>query len=147
MAYTTITGNIGKEPELKYAQSGKAWLPLSVAWSERVKDNQGNWENGPTVWVSVRLFGKQAEHAAQSLHKGLMVTCTGQLKPETWHSDQGEQTVFTMTADSVAPALFNQVAHVEKANNNGKSGPQSGPFAGGNQGSNWGNTQDDQPPF
>lgn len=157
MAYTTITGNVGKEPEVKYSQSGKAWMPLSVAWSERVKNKAGEWEDGPTVWVSVRVFGKQAENAAQTLHKGTMVTCTGQLKPETWHSDQGEQTVFNMTADVVAPALFNQTAQVNKAaSNESMQAAQNNLHNAGftpqnNTGNTWGSPaptgQDSQPPF
>ena len=132
MAYTTIIGRLGKDPELKFAQSGKAWMPLNVAWSERVRNKAGEWGDGPTVWVSVRVFGKMAENAAESLGTGMLVACTGELKPETWNSDQGEQTVFTMVADSVAPSLANQTMQVAKATPGHNTGPQSGPFAGGN---------------
>lgn len=114
MAHTVLTGNLGKDPELKATRDGKPMLTLSVAWSENSRDANGQWAPGPTVWVSARVFGRQAENAAESLHKGCMVTVSGQLKPETWSSDHGEETRMTMMADTIAPALFTQVANVRK---------------------------------
>lgn len=122
MAYTTITGNIGKDIELKHSQNGKPFTRFSVAWSERYKDKTGEYVDGPTVWVSVSAFGKTAENAAQSLHKGVRAIITGQLRPETWNSNNGEETVFTMTADSVGPDLTFQTAQVQKSNGNGGGG-------------------------
>lgn len=151
MAHTVLTGNLGKDPELKSTRDGKPMLTLSVAWSERTRDANGQWQPGPTVWVSARVFGRQAEHAAQSLHKGSMVTISGQLKPETWSSDQGEQTVMTMMVDAIAPALFTQVANVRKADQQQaqQAQPQSSNWQN-QQGNTWGNpapTGQQNPPF
>lgn len=147
MAHTVLTGNLGKDPELKATRDGKPMLTLSVAWSERTRDANGQWQPGPTVWVSARVFGRQAEHAAQSLHKGSMVTISGQLKPETWSSDQGEQTVMTMMADTIAPALFTQVADVRKAD---QQAQQQASNWQNQQGNTWGNPApvgQQNPPF
>lgn len=141
MAHTVLTGNLGKDPELKSTRDGKPMLTLSVAWSENTRDANGQWSPGPTVWVSARVFGKQAEHAAQSLHKGCMVILSGQLKPETWASDQGEQTVMTMLADTIAPSLFTQVADVRKPDQQAQQPQQSSTWqAQNNTGHAW-NTQ------
>ena len=115
MAHAVITGNVGKDIQLKQSQQGKPWCTVSIGWSERVKDANGQWENGPTVWVSARVFGAQAEHVAQSISKGMKVVAAGDLRPETWSGQNGEETVITMMADSITPALFNQVAQVTKA--------------------------------
>lgn len=131
MAHAVLTGNLGKDPELKPTRDGKPMLTLSVAWSENTRDANGQWQPGPTVWVSARVFGRQAEHAAQTLRKGTMVTITGQLKPETWSSDHGEQTVMTMMVDTIAPALFTQVADVRKGDQQGQQPQQA------QQSSNW----------
>lgn len=120
MATMTVTGRLGKDPELKTSQAGKEYVRMSVAWQERQKDRTGEWVDGPTVWLSVTAFGRQAGNIVASLKKGDHVTVTGRIQPELWSSDQGEQTVFTVTADSVAPSLFFQRAQV------GKDDPQQG---------------------
>lgn len=148
MAYAVIVGNLGKTPKLETAQSGKKYTRLSVAWSERYKDRAGEWVDGPTTWVSVTVFGRQAENTVASLDKGMMVVAAGDMKTEIWSSDQGEKPVVVMTASVVAPALFTQVATIAKDDQR-STPPQQ------HQGSSWGTpaptgqaTQDDeQPPF
>lgn len=150
MAHTVLTGNLGKDPELKSTRDGKPMLTLSVAWSENTRDANGQWQPGPTVWVSARVFGRQAEHAAQSLHKGTMVTITGQLKPETWASDHGEQTVMTMMVDTIGPALFTQVADVRKPDQQDQQPQQQTNNWQNQKGHAWGNpapTGQQNPPF
>lgn len=120
MANITFAGRIGKDPELKTSQAGKEYVRLSVAWQERQKDRTGEWVDGPTMWVSVTAFGRQAGNLVASLKKGDHVTVTGRIQPESWSSDQGEQTVLVVTADSVAPTLFFQRVQV------GKDDPQGG---------------------
>ena len=59
----TITGNIGREPEIKYFESGKCKVELTVAIRQRDKD-------APAFWVQVDMWNKQAEYAQNYLHKG-----------------------------------------------------------------------------
>lgn len=115
MAHTTITGTLGKDPQLHEPDNGATpYARLRLAWSERHKDKTGTWTDGPTTWISVTVFGRQAHNVAATLRKGMHVVCTGQLRTETWSSDQGEQDVVTLTAEIVAPTLFFQVAQVDK---------------------------------
>ena len=114
MAHTTITGNLTKDPELKQSQQGKPYARFTVAWSERVRDAQGNYDDGPTVFVSVTCFGSTAENVCLSLQKGNRVDVTGQLTPDLWQKDTGPETVFRMTADKVSPSLQWHVARPEK---------------------------------
>lgn len=113
MAQTTIVGNLGKDPEVKHSQRGNAYARFSIAWSERYKGPQGDWIDGPTVWVSVTVFNALAE-AMTDLHKGHRVIVSGDLVPELWSSEQGEQTVFTMRANHVGPDLTFQQVQVQK---------------------------------
>lgn len=149
MAQATITGNLGKQPELRHTQQGKPWTTLSIAWSERQKDRTGNWVDGPTVWVSVRVFGRQAENICDSLTKGQQVVCTGRLAPELWSSDRGEETVMTMNADVVAPSMVFQTAQVARAvqNNQAPQQPQQDPWNSAPTTGGFGGGQDDEPPF
>lgn len=66
-----ITGNLGKDAELKAMQDGTPVLKFSVA------DSQGR--DKPAIWWSADLFGKRAETLAQYMKKGQQVTVTGTL--------------------------------------------------------------------
>lgn len=151
MAFVTITGRLGKDPELSTSRDGSTtYARCPIGWSERVKDKTGQWVDGPTVWVQTTIFGRQAENVVASLHKGDRVTAFGQLRPETWHSQHGEDTVFTMTADTLTVNLTFATAQITrnpKGDGNGYAGggwnnqppqggqgfqsqPQGGPAAG-----------------
>lgn len=153
MAQATIIGTLGKDPELKQSRDGRTtFAKFGVAWSERQKDATGNWDQGPTVWVQVTVFGRQAENIAQTLGKGDRAVVSGRLQPETWQSNQGEQTVMVMVADTVAPELTFASAQVQKNPKQG-GGQQQGGFSQ-QQGDPWnsqpqGGFSDDQdePPF
>lgn len=106
MAQATLIGTLGKDPELKQSRDGRTtFAKFSLAWSERQKDATGNFSDGPTQWIQVTVFGRQAQNVVASLGKGMRVIVTGRLQPEMWQSQQGEQVVMTMTADTVAPEL------------------------------------------
>ncbi|MGN0095075.1 MAG: single-stranded DNA-binding protein [Corynebacterium sp.] len=132
MATISITGTLGKDPEGKTSNAGKPFARFSLAWSESSKDQQGNWQDGPTQWVQVTCFGRVAQNLVTSLHKGDRVNVTGRIKPESWSSQQGEQTVLALTADSVSPDLTFASVQVQKNPKGGQGGSQDG--FGGQQG-------------
>ena len=82
-----IVGNLGSDPEVRYAQSGMAICKLSVAVTERVKDAEG-WKDS-TEWFRVALFGKSAENAGQYLQKGRQVHVEGRLKTSKYKDKEG----------------------------------------------------------
>lgn len=82
----TIAGNVTREPELKYLQSGKAVCELGVAINEKRKDQSGQYIDD-TVFVDVTLWERTAEVAGQYLHKGSPVLIGGKLKLDTWEKD------------------------------------------------------------
>lgn len=65
----TITGNLGKDADIRYLPDGSAVCNFSVA------DSQG--KDKPSIWWSCALFGKRAESLAQYLTKGQQVTVVG----------------------------------------------------------------------
>jgi single-strand DNA-binding protein len=79
MNKTFLCGNLGKDPELKYTQSGYPMVNLSLATKDRRKNNQDQWVD-ETDWHRVVIGGKQAENAAKYLKKGREVTIVGKLK-------------------------------------------------------------------
>ena len=58
---------IGKDAELKQSQSGKPFLNLSVVY------DIGFGENKQSQWMSLVMFGQQAEKLAQHLTKGKQI--------------------------------------------------------------------------
>lgn len=82
-----IVGNLGRDPEVRYAQSGMAICTMSVAVTERVKDGD-SWKD-ETEWFRVKLFGKTAENAGQYLQKGRQVYVEGRLKTDVYKDKEG----------------------------------------------------------
>jgi len=79
----TLTGNIGKEPELKTFEDGKMKVELAVAIKQRKKD-------APAFWVQVDMWGKQAEFAMDYLHKGDTVYAQGTVTEQSFTRRNGE---------------------------------------------------------
>lgn len=134
MAQISITGTLGKDPEGKTSNAGKPFARFSLAWSESSKDQNGQWMDGPTQWVQVTCFGRVAQNLVASLHKGDRVNVTGRIKPESWSSQQGEQTVLALTADTVSPDLTFASVQVQKNPKGQQGGGQQQGGFGGQQG-------------
>ena len=82
-----VIGNLGRDPEVRYSQSGMAICNLSVAVTERVKDGD-SWKDA-TEWFRVVCFGKTAENAAQHLAKGRQVFVEGRLSTQKYIDKNG----------------------------------------------------------
>ena len=71
MANISITGNIGRDPELRQAGTSQV-LKFSVADSEYIYSKDGE---SPSQWYSVEVWGK-SERLAERLAKGIKATVT-----------------------------------------------------------------------
>lgn len=84
----TISGRIGREPEIRYTQDGLGIANFSVAVQgyskKRDKDDQ------PTHWLDVKAFGSLAEFIAKHAPKGARVFVSGELQQEKWQTQNGE---------------------------------------------------------
>ncbi len=81
-----ILGKLGKDPELRYTPSGAAICNLSIATSEKRKDQQGNTiEN--TEWHRVQVWNKLAENCAKYLAKGRSVYIEGKIQTRSWEQN------------------------------------------------------------
>lgn len=79
----TITGNLGKDAEMRALNDGTPVLSLSVA------DNQG--KDKPSIWWSASLFGKRAESLQQYLTKGQQVTVVGTVSEREFTDKEGNK--------------------------------------------------------
>lgn len=76
-----IAGNLGKDPEMRYAPNGDAVTSFSVATSRKYTDKSGQ-KIEETTWFRVSVWGKQAETCNQYLKKGRSVLVEGRLNAD-----------------------------------------------------------------
>lgn len=88
-------GRLGKDVELRYTQSGKAFATFNMA----VDDGYG--DNKKTYWFSVVVWDKLAERCANSLKKGSKVLVEGKLTTRTSEKDGKKQTFWDIVGFSV----------------------------------------------
>jgi single-strand DNA-binding protein len=81
-----LVGNLTRDIELKYLQSGSAVTEVGLAVNNRRKNQSGEWVE-ETLFVDVTLWGRTAEVASEYLSKGSSVLVEGRLKLDTWESE------------------------------------------------------------
>lgn len=84
-----IIGRLGRDPELRYSQSGSPVCTLSVATDEGYTDRDGK-KVERTEWHRVVLYSKAAENCSQFLKKGSLVYVEGSLQTRKWQDQQGQ---------------------------------------------------------
>jgi single-strand DNA-binding protein len=117
MADNTITviGNVTRDPELKFLNSGQAALRLSVAVNRRWQNRQTQeWEE-KVSYFEIVAYGALAENAANSLSKGARVIVNGRLEQRSWETENGDKrSIVEINADEIAPSLRWATAVVTK---------------------------------
>lgn len=86
MITATVTGNLGRDPELKDTRTGKKMASFSVA-STTKRDGK----DPETTWLDVVCFDEVAEGAAGNFRKGMKVVMHGQLSLETYQRKDGTE--------------------------------------------------------
>ena len=85
-----LIGNLTRPPELRYTQSGTAVADLRLAVN-RNYTTQGGDKREETCFLTVVVWGKQAESAAQYLDKGSPVMVEGRLQTRDWETKDGQK--------------------------------------------------------
>jgi single-strand DNA-binding protein len=83
-----LVGTVGKDPEVRYFQSGDAYCTLSVATSEQWKDKQGEKQE-KTEWHRVKFTRKLAEIVGEYVKKGQQIYVEGKLETQKYTDKQG----------------------------------------------------------
>lgn len=87
---TIIVGNLGRDPELRYLQSGTAVCNMNVAVSESWPDRQSGERREKTTWYRVSVWGAQAEACNQYLSRGRQVLVIGTVSARGYTNNAGE---------------------------------------------------------
>ena len=85
-----LVGNLGRDPEVRHTQDGKAIVNLSVATSENWRDKQTGERKEKTEWHRVVIFNENlGKIAEQYLKKGAKVYIEGQLQTRKYNDKDG----------------------------------------------------------
>jgi single-strand DNA-binding protein len=126
---TTITGNLTREPEIRYTREGQANTLLGVAVNRRWQDRETKeWEES-TSFFDVVCWRDLAENVALTLTKGMRVMVTGRLEQRSWENDEGERrSKVEIVAEEVGPSLRFATADVHRVDRRTPTGDNADGF-------------------
>lgn len=86
-----LVGRLGKDPEIRYTQGGKAVANFSLATDESYKNSDGE-KVKKTEWHNIVVWGNSVENFIEKyLHKGDMVYVEGKLQTRSWDDKDGNK--------------------------------------------------------
>ena len=85
-----LAGNLTRDIEVRYTQSGSAIGNTAIATSRKFKSQTGE-QKEEVLFVDITFFGRTAEIANQYLRKGSKVLVDGRLKLEQWTAADGSK--------------------------------------------------------
>ena len=115
-----LVGNLGRDPELSYAQNGTAVAKFSIATSEQWKDKATGEKKEQTEWHRIVAFSRLAEICGEYLSKGKQVYIQGRLQTSSWEKDG----VTHYATDIIANQMQMLSGNGESANKPAKDVPQ-----------------------
>ena len=80
-----FTGNLGRDCEQRFTQSGDAVVSFSVG----VKAGFG--DKSTTTWANCSMFGKRGESVAPYLKKGTLVGISGEVNNREYQDKEGQK--------------------------------------------------------
>ena len=83
-----LIGNLGKDPEVKYLDSGVAVANFSLATTENYRNKEGE-KVSQTEWHNIVLWRGLAEIAEKWLKKGSSVYIEGKIRTRRWEDKDG----------------------------------------------------------
>ena len=81
-----LVGRAGRDPEMRYFESGRVKTTFSVAVNRPTKEKE-------TDWFDIEIWGRQAEIAGEYVRKGSLIGVEGRLDFSRWTDDQGNKNV------------------------------------------------------
>jgi len=93
-----LMGNVTRDIELRHTPGGTAVTDMGMAVNDRRKNAQGEWVDEPT-FVTVTLWGRMAEIAAEFLRKGSPVFIEGRLRYEAWETEGQKKSRLTVVGE------------------------------------------------
>src|SRR5437764_7136706 len=122
----TLVGNITRDPELRFTNTGQATATFGLAVNRSWVDRQSNERREVTSFFDVVCWREMAENVSESLQKGARVLVTGRLEQRSWETPEGDKrSKIEVVADEVGPSLRWATAVVSKNDRRGPDGGQA----------------------
>ena len=134
-------GRLGKDPEIRYTQSGQAAASFSIAVGSKWKDKNTGQQNENTEWVNLVAFGKLAEIMGEYLRKGSQIFVTAKFRTRKWQDQSGADRYTSEFVVENMQMLDSRQGGQTQGNqgNNNYQGQQNSHAQGNNQGQAQGN--------
>ena len=131
---SVMTGNVTRDPEIRFTNSGVAVANFGLAVNRRWKNQSGEWEE-ETSFIDVKVWKQVAENVGASVQKGDRVTVIGRVDQEKWDDkESGEpRSKLVVVADEVAVSLRWATVQIMKNPKGGQGGQSQGGGSGQQQ--------------
>ena len=131
-----IIGHLGRDPELRYTQTGAPIATLNIATDESYTDRDGN-KVERTEWHRVVIFNTALANVAERyLHKGSKVYLEGQLQTRKWEDNNGQE---RYTTEVIVPNFSGSLVLLD-AKGDGTMGGDNSVFTPAGGASGWDST-------
>jgi single-strand DNA-binding protein len=85
-----LMGNLTRDPELRYTPSGAPVCNFDLAVNRSYKTQAGE-QRDEVCFITVVVWGKQAETCGEYLGKGRTVLVDGHLQQRSWETPEGQK--------------------------------------------------------
>lgn len=82
-----LIGHLGRDPEVRYTQSGDPVANFTLATTRKWRDRASNEMRDHTEWHTVACFGRLAETVSEFLKKGSQCYVEGELRTRSFERD------------------------------------------------------------
>ena len=90
-----LTGNLARDPEVRYTQSGKAVASFAIAVSRTWKRSTDTQQQQTTDFINIVAWEKSAEFCGKYLTKGSRILVEGRLQTRTYDAQDGSKRYIT----------------------------------------------------
>ena len=108
MPLPSVTGEFGVvgNPELRFSNSGKAWIKIRGVAKSRKRGANGEYTDGDSTFIDIIAFDHLATNLTeQNLAAGDSITVTGRLAMREWEHAGQKRTSYQITAETVGMSL------------------------------------------
>ncbi len=111
----TVTGNVTRDPELRFTPSGQAVASFGLAVNRSWQNRQTQeWEE-QVSFFDVKCWAQLGQNVSDSLSKGNRVVVTGRLDQRSWETDQGDKrSTVEIVAEEVGASLLFATADITR---------------------------------
>jgi single-strand DNA-binding protein len=124
-----LIGNCGRDPEVRYAQSGSAICNVTLATSRSWKDKTSGERVEETEWHRVVFYDRLAEIAGEYVKKGKQIYVEGRLKTRKWTDKDGVEKYTTEIIASEMTLLGSREGMGGGDGDESRPAPRSAPAA------------------